>query len=296
MKSPHKWNKIIIPNKKGQQLFCRHYFTSIDAPNILYIQTPLPLASVEGFMKNAYEPLSKYGFNIFAVDLAGIGKSEGSVRDFTPDSVISDLDSCVDYIKESYNGKVFLFGGTGIGGVWGQYYASYSDRLDAFAQYGVGIYEDLSPLGLPLWVAKLSYNMLKLISKIAHGLCLDMKPPKYNGKNKEMDDHFYEMASLENPQMFKPNISWMVALFEIFVGKNSYLKDTPKCPVLVFEVLSDRYFPADYFKRHYDRLIVHKKLYSIDDIHNSYYFRADEVCEQVAKWFLDDAREVAADA
>jgi len=296
MKGTHIWNEILIPNKKGQKLFCRHYFTSIDAPNVLYIQTPLPLASVEGIMKKAYEPLSKYGFNIFAVDLAGIGKSEGSVRDFTAYGVISDLDSCIDYIKENFNGKVFLFGGTGIGGIWGQYYVSYSDRLDAFAQFAVGIYEDLSPLGIPLWAAKMGYNILKLLRKIAPNLCINLEPPEYHGKNKKQDDDFYEMALLENPQMFKPNINWIVALLEIFIGKNSYLKDIPKCPVLVFQTLSDRYFPADYFKRYYNRLTCHKKLYSIDDIHNSYYFRADEMCEQVAKWFLDNIKEVTMDA
>ncbi|SHK43304.1 serine aminopeptidase domain-containing protein [Paramaledivibacter caminithermalis] len=294
MKSTHIWIEISISNHKGQQLFCRHYFTSIDAPNVLYIQTPL--GSVGGFTKKAYEPLSKYGFNIFAVDLAGIGKSEGSVSEFTANGVLSDLDSCINYIEENFNGKVFLFGGTGIGGIWGQYYASYSNRLDGFAQFAVGIYEDLSPLGLSLWAAKTVYNMMKLLKKIAPNLCINMKPPEYYGKNKEQDDYFYEMSLLENPHMFKPNINWMTALMEIFLGKNSYLKDTPKCPVLVFQTLSDRYFPAEYFEHYYDRLTCHKKLYSIDDVHNSYYFRADEVCEQVAKWFLENTNEVTADA
>lgn len=294
MKDTSIWNEILIPNKRGEQLFCRHYFTSVEAPNVLYIQTPL--GSVEGFTQKAYEPLSKYGFNIFAVDLAGIGKSEGSVHKFTAHGVISDLDSCVDYIKENFKGKLYFYGGTGIGGIWGQYYASYSNRVDAFAQYGVGIYEDFSPMGVPLWAAKLGYVMMKFLSKIAPNLRIKMNPPVYHGKNKVEDDHFYEMALRENPQMFKPNISWILALMEVFMAKDSYLKDAPKCPVLVFQTLSDRYFPADYFKRYYDRLTCRKKLYSIDDIHNSYYYRADEVCEQVARWFLENTKEVTVDA
>ncbi len=294
MNGTHIWNEISIPNKKGQQLFCRYYFTSIDAPNILYIQTPV--TSVGGMTKKAYEPLAKYGFNIFAVDLSGIGQSEGSVNEFTALGIISDLDSCVDYIKENFNGKVFFFGGTGIGGIVGQYYASYSNRLDAFAQYGVGIYEDLSPMGFPLWIAKIGYLIVNLLKKITSNLYFEMKPPKYHGKNKEQDDSFYEMALLENPQMFKTNINWLVAVMEISIGKNSYLKGQPKCPVLVFQTLSDRYFPTDYFKRYYDGLTCRKKLYAIDDIHNSYYFRSDEICEQVAKWFLDNTNEVIIDA
>lgn len=294
MKGKHMWNEISIPSKKGQQLFCRHYFISIDAPNILYIQTPV--ASVAGLAKKAYEPLSKYGFNIFAVDLSGIGNSEGSINEFTALGVISDLDSCVDYVKENFSGKLFFFGGTGIGGIMGQYYASYSNRLDAFAQYGVGIYEDLSPIGLPLCIGKMACLMLKLLKKISPSLYFNMTPPKYYGKNKEQDDRLYEMALLENPQMFKANINWLAAFMEILIGKNSYIKGDPKCPVLVFQTLSDRYFSADYFKRYYDKLACSKKLYVIDDIHNSYYFRADEICEQVAKWFLDNTNEVIVDA
>lgn len=32
----------------------------------------------------------------------------------------------------------------------------------------------------------------------------------------------YEMALLENPQMFKANINWLAAFMEILIGKNSY--------------------------------------------------------------------------
>lgn len=294
MKERHTWREGSIPNRRGQQLFCRHYFTSVEAPNILYIQTPL--SSVGGMTKKAYEPLAKYGFNIFAVDLAGIGQSEGCINVFTASGIISDLDSCVDYIKENHGGKLYLYGGTGIGGIVGQYYASYSNRLDAFAQFGAGIYKDLSPMGLPLWLGQLCYGMVKLLRKVAPNLSLKMKPPKYSGKNKEMDDRFYEMALAENPDLFKANMNWLAVLMDIFLSKDSFLQKEPTCPILVFQTLSDRYFPADYFKGYYDSLTHPKRLYTIDDIHNSYYYRSDEICEQVAKWFLDNHKEVALDA
>jgi len=57
MKGTHIWNEISIPNKRGQQLFCRNYFTSVDAPNILYIQTPV--TSVGGLTKKAYETIQR---------------------------------------------------------------------------------------------------------------------------------------------------------------------------------------------------------------------------------------------
>lgn len=278
------WKNILIENQKKQKLFCRHYFKSNESPNILYIQTPI--TSVSGLIEKAYEPLANYDFNIFAVDLSGIGKSEGVLREFTTKSIISDLDCCVNYIKQNLEGKLFFYAGTGIGGIIGQYYATYSNDIDAFAQYGVGIFQDLSPMRIPLWIAKVGYMMIKLFKKISPNLSIPLNPPKYSGKNKELDDNIYQMMLQDNPKIFHANINWMSTLMEIFIDKDSYLKRQPNCPTLVFQTLSDRYFPASYFEHYFDSLKCDKKIHVINDIHNSYYYRSDECCAQVANWFL----------
>lgn len=287
--SSENWKNIYIINKQKEKLFCHCYVTSNDAPNILYIQTPV--VSVYGMAKKAYEPLSKYKFNIFAVDLSGIGNSEGDIRNISISKIVEDLDSCIDYIKENFNEKIFLFAGTGLGGILGQYYASYSDKLYGFAQFGVGIYKDLSPMKIPIWFAKSMNLGLKIVNKINPNVCFYMTPPKYYGKNKDQDDDFYKMALLENPNMFLVNINFFITIMDIFLGSDSYIKEQVKSPVLVFQTLSDRYFEAQYFKYYYDKLTCKKRIYTVDDTHNSYYFRSDEFCEQVGLWFLDIMRE-----
>lgn len=279
------WKEIRIPNKKNLLLFCDHYFEDSSAPNILYIQTPI--GSVTS-LKRAYEPLAEHHFNVFAVDLSGIGNSEGNVSEFSLENMIDDLDSCVDYISEHYTGPIHLFGGTGTGGILGQYYAGYSRRIASFAQYGVGIYRDVSFFKQPLFIIKSVYFVLRKLAKIVPNISISMSPPKYNGFHKELDDSYYEMLLKENPKLLKLNVNLFVSLLEMFLDKNSALKDLPQCPTLVFETLYDRYFDIDYFRCYFNKLTCKKKLYTIEDVHNSYYFHSDEVCREVALWFQDN--------
>ncbi|PKM52113.1 MAG: alpha/beta hydrolase [Firmicutes bacterium HGW-Firmicutes-7] len=281
------WKEIYIPNKKGTNLFCNHYYNDKDAPNIIYIQTPI--GSVKSFLKKAYEPLAQYGFNIFAVDFSGIGKSMGNITDFSRQGTVDDLDCCVEYICERFTGDIHLYAGTGTGGIFGEYYASTTDKIRSFAQYGVGIYGDVSIIRYPKWITKMFYILLKGIAKVMPRLRIFFPLPKYSGYHAELDNTFYEMALQEYPDLFKQDIHLMIALLGMFLDKESALKLLPQCPTLVFETLHDRYFSKEYFRKYYDILTCEKKLYSINDIHNSYYFHSDEICKEVAKWFIAHA-------
>lgn len=284
MSNPNvNWEDIRINYGNGYSLYCRSLVKSVKAPNIIYIQTPL--GSVSGMMRRAFEPLASYEFNIFAIDLSGIGLSSGNIEEFTANRIIEDIDSCLDYIEERYLGKMFLYGGTGIGGIIGQYYASYTDRLSGFAQFGAGIYKDLEPLGTPTWLGKCVRSFLKLVTKLGLNPSCTLNPPSYNGKNKKLDDDFYTEVLKEYPDAFRTHASWLLTLLDILLDEDSYLKSYPKSPVLVFQTLSDRYFKASYFERYYNNLKTDKRIQTVDDIHNSYYYRADEFCHEVAKWF-----------
>ena len=75
------WQEAFIKSKHGQHLYCRYYYAGNTAANILYIQTPL--TSVSGMLQNVYEPLVGYGYNVFAIDFSGVGKSPEAERGFS---------------------------------------------------------------------------------------------------------------------------------------------------------------------------------------------------------------------
>ncbi len=155
--------KALYKNKTGEKLYVNVLEFHNDAPNIVYIQTPI--GSVTD-LKNCYTPLVEHGFNVFALDLSGVGQSEGNVSAFSTDTLKNDLDACVAYIKENYNHVVHMFGGTGTGGVLGQYYITGETEIKSFAQYGLANYEDVSALGNPIMI-KLIYPILPLFQKLA---------------------------------------------------------------------------------------------------------------------------------
>lgn len=278
------WKEIFIKNKSEQNLYCRYFESNPKNPNIIYLQTPV--ISVSGISEKIYEPLANFGYNIYAIDFTGIGKSEGNINTFSVEQIISDINSIIDYIEKNSEREIFLYASTGIGGICGQYFVSRENRIKAFAQYGVGIFEDLSIMKMPLWAGKTLFKIVKIVSKVFPNLKVKMNPPKYNGKNKKLDDDIYKELLKENPKLFFANIKWIETLMQMFLDKESSLKNPPKCPSLVFKTLHDRYFKESYIDKYYESLKCEKKMYVIDDIHNSYYLYAQEICKEVSEWFL----------
>lgn len=276
------WSTIYITKKTGVRLFCRHYFHSKDAPNLIYIQTPLD--SVDSFMAECYLPLAGYGLNVFALDLTGIGKSEGSAHTFSLEQYVEDLDACINFITKEYSDDIHLFGATGTGGIIGQYYAGATEKLTSFIQYGVGIYKDLSLLPYPSWLLKGMYLLLKGAAKWFPASKITFPIPEYTGYNAVNDNSFYEIALAENPGALAQPVSILKSVFDMLLAKNSVLSSGPNCPTLVFEVCHDRYFPRSYYQNYFKALHGVKKLYTIDDTHCSFYFRAEEVCYEAAQW------------
>lgn len=278
------WTEITIRNQCGENMYCRHFFNDLAAANILYLQTPL--VSVSGMLQAVYEPLITHPFNVYAIDLAGIGKSTGNISEFSLDKMVSDINCAIDYINTKSNAPVFIYASTGIGGICGQYFVSGSSRVAGFAQFGVGIFGDLSPMKFPLVIARLCYKLVKLAAQVVPNFSIKLMPPKYTGIGKEKDDNFYQIMLKEYPNLFLANINWVLAFLGMFLGEKSSLQVPPQCPTLVIKTLHDRYFPTAYFDAYFNNLTCKKKLYTIDSVHNSYYFNAKEICEEVAQWFL----------
>ncbi|MEJ6952402.1 hypothetical protein [Natronospora cellulosivora (SeqCode)] len=190
----------------------------------------------------------------------------------------------MDFIRENYSDDVHIFGYTGIGGIFAQYYLSGTDKIKTFSQFACAIHGDTSSFGIPLLISKVLLGIMKGITFVRPKAKMPWSPPKYTGYNAELDNSFYEDLAEKYPEAKKSAIKIFGALFESIISKESKLKQEINCPTLVFKTLHDRYFPAEYFDRYYEGLSCKKKLVTFDDVHNIYYFKGEQFCKNVVEW------------
>jgi len=276
------WKHIEVPSGHAS-LFCNAYTSDDAAMNIIVTHTPI-VSTVD--VQPAYEPLAKYGVNIFAFDFSGTGKSGGSAKDFSRTSIVRDLDAVVSYIEGNFSGNIHLYGNTGIGGMLAQYYAAGSTKIKSFAQFACANYKDTSGgLGYPYPVVKLLCACLGLLPQMRFPL----KPPKYKGPRREEDDAFYEELTKKYPDVWMANTKMLKTLMEIFVAGDSAIKNSVTMPTLVFKIPHDRYFSPRYFDDYFQSLTCEKKLVEIENgVHNSYYLDAELFCGYVYEWFKEN--------
>lgn len=274
-----KWEHIQIPRNETS-LFCNAFITSKSAMNIIVTHTPI-VTTLE--MKKAYEPLSNRNVNIFAFDFSGTGKSGGEEKDFSRESIVKDLDSMVDYIENNYSDNIHLYGNTGIGGMFAQYYATISNKIKSFAQFACVHYKNTAGIGYPYPIVKILCNILKLLPNIH----FTMKPPKYKGYHQEEDNAYYIRLEEKYPHIWRTSSKVLQTMLECFVAKDSVVKDSVAVPTLVFKTLHDRYFSQEYFDEYFQSLTCEKKLVEVNDVHNSYYLDSELFCDNAFKWFAE---------
>lgn len=274
----------MVKNKRGISLHIRELLSDRQAPSIIFCCTPV--LSVDD-LEPCYLPLYERGFNVFAIDFAGMGNSLGDASDFTAEGVVDDFESLVSHIKCQATGNIYLFADAGIGGMIGQYYVCGATEIKGFAQFAAGIHRDISALGIPTTAAIICLPFVRMLCKIAPRLRLTMKPPKYQGYNATQDNEFYACRLQENKDFFRVSIHFARVLLEILVGRNSRIRQTPTTPTLVFKTTHDRYFPPDYFDRYFAALECRKKLCVIEDVHNSYILCPEVFATEVASWFFE---------
>ncbi|MGF7060084.1 alpha/beta fold hydrolase [Brassicibacter mesophilus] len=274
-----------LKKKNGNKLYLNILENGKELPNIIFIQTPI--TSVAD-LKDTYLPLSKHGFNVFALDLSGCGKSDGDMREFSLENVNEDITACVDYIISNYNDIIHFYAGHGMGGMLAQYYLSHKRPIASFAQYGVAIPKDLSIAKKPL-LAKASYPFLLIINKLFPRLRINFElianMKGYNGKNAEKENAWYEEIIRKNTKITQLPIAFITNLFKMFISKKSDLNNKPQCPVLFFAPKHDRYVDFSYFQKYYNWLNEPKQMYIIDDSHLSFVWHAEELCEAACEWF-----------
>lgn len=268
------WQEIYI----GDVLFCNNYFSSKQAMNIIVSHTPVFSTTL---IKQVYEPLADYDVNIFAFDFSGTGKSKGKAKDFSTASVLSDFGMITSYISANFSDDIHIFGNTGTGGIFAQYYVCSGAKVKSFAQFACAIHKDTKPLGYPYPLVKLICHIMKAFPDRT----ITFREPEYSGPHAERDDGVYREIERICPDFRKCKMSLVTALAESLVSDKSELANRAGCPTLVFKTLHDRYFPADYFDRYYDALSCEKKLVEVDDVHNSYYLSSRLFCREAYNWF-----------
>ena len=270
------WQEIFIEDR----LFCNHYFSGKDAMNIIVTHTPICTATL---LQPALEPFTKHPVNIFHFDFSSIGQSKG--MDFSIDTVISDMHTVIDYIEKNYSNNIHLLGYTGIGGIFAQYavHAGIDKRIKSLAQFACVVHKDLSPMGTPIGVLKIMYAVAKIFPNVK----TTFEQPKFSGFNADKDNAFYEEVEKLAPGAMRTKLNLQAAMIGPAIFDNSVMKNSIKCPTLVFKVLHDRYFPAQYFEKYYNGLRCKKKLVEINDAHNSYYYNPEIFCKPAYDWFVE---------
>lgn len=274
-----------LTKKDGKKLFINILENDKNSPNIIFIQTPI--CSVTE-MKDTYYSLSKYGFNVFALDLYGSGKSDGSMAELSIETVHEDLSACIDYVIKNYNDVIHFYAGNGIGGMLAQHYLSQETPVRSFVQYGVAIHGDVSIFKQPV-VIKACYPFMLIIAKIFPNFKIKYEKVAnlegYKGKNAEKEYNWYKEKMKKYPGAFDMQMSFLSTLLKMFLSKKSFLKYKPMCPVLVVAPKYDRFVDFSYYQKYYNWLDNPKQIFEIDDSHISFEWHAEEICKVASEWF-----------
>lgn len=275
-----------LTKKNGKKLYVNILENDPSSPNVIFIQTPV-CSVIE--LKETYRSLSKFGLNVFALDLFGSGQSEGTLKDLSIKTVHEDLAICIDYITNNYNDVIHVYAGSGMGGMLAQHYLSQKTPIKSFVQYGVAIYRDISIFKYPTLI-KSCYPLIILLAnlfptlKIKFEKIADFKD--YQGKNAAQEKSWYQAKMDEFPGAFDLQMSFLKTYLQMFLGNKSLLQNKPQCPVLVVAPKYDRFTPFSYFQRYFNWLEKPKELFLVEDSHLSFIWRAEEICKVASKWFL----------
>ncbi len=281
---------IYLSKSNGNKLYVNVLETKKDAPNVIYIMTPI--GTVKDF-KDYYTPLAGNGCNVFALDLSGKGKSEGELQDFSMDSIVEDVDTLVDYILEEYSEDIHVFGATGTGGILAQAYltsnSTQANIVKSFTQTGIAIHGDMSIMGSST-VYKMLHKIVPLITKVSPKLTIKFKVPKYKGVNAEKEAAWYEQFQKEHPGALDMDIAFVKTLLHIFYSPKSPIIKKVNCPTLVIIPQHDRFFYPSYVKKYYDSLSSPKKFHSMNDSHLCFVWNSDEICREVGEWVEENSK------
>ena len=252
------------------------------APNVIFFMTPIGSVEHDIAIRN-YRPLADNGFNVFAVDLPGIGRSSNGK--FTYENIKAEIKSIAEYIQKNFSYSIHLYGGTGTGGIIGQALASDKDLtfFTSYSQLGVANHGDLSVIGSS-FILKSVFPLLNIAVKLFPEYRLKFKVPKYNGYNAEKENNWYQSMMKEYPGIFDFPLDVVYTLLWLLISKDSPIINKPYPPTLVMASKYDRYYKKEYINNYYHNLETKKKLHWIDDSHCVFVWGTQELINQVTEW------------
>jgi pimeloyl-ACP methyl ester carboxylesterase len=281
---------IYVSKENGNKLYVNILEKNPKGPNIIYIMTPM--GTVSDF-KDFYSPLTNYSCNVFALDLSGKGKSEGTMEEFSMDSIIDDIDTLITYILENYSDDIHLFGATGMGGILAQAYltkSSYSNTIRSFSQFGAAIHQDMSIMPNS-GIYRILNKIIPPMASFLPNFTIKYKIPKFDGVNAEREKEWYVQLQKDYPRELDMHIAFVRTLLGIFFNSDSSIKHKVNCPTLVFAPKHDRYYYLSYIKRYYESLDVPKTIHEMEDSHLAFVWRAQEISKEVSNWVHTYSKE-----
>ncbi|PKM58268.1 MAG: hypothetical protein CVU98_01960 [Firmicutes bacterium HGW-Firmicutes-3] len=281
------YSKFIGDNNKT---FIKCFVNNSNVPNVIFFMTPIASVEHEIAMMN-YKPLFEKGFNVFAIDLPGIGNSSNDK--FSYNNIKVAITNTVEYIKSNYSDSIHLYGGTGTGGIIAQAIASDKEMLffKSFSQFGVANHKDLSFIGNSI-LLKLFFPMLRIFTKIFPKYRVKFKLPKYNGHNAVKENNWYRNVMEKNPGIFDLPLEVVYTLLWLLISKDSPLKEMPHSPTLVMAAKYDRYFKEAYINKYYYKLETDKRLHWIEDSHCVFAWGTIELTNKVADWINERENKI----
>lgn len=273
----------------NQSVYIKCLIHNQEAPNIIFLMTPI--GSIEDDLAIAnYKPFLEGGFNLFAIDLPGIGNSTND--HFTYTRIKSAILSLVKMIHAHYSDTIHLYGGTGTGGIIAQALASDPDipHFKSLSQLGVVNHGDLSIIGdtrILTWI----YPVLGMMVKFFPKYRIKFKVPKYNGYNAEKENNWYRSMMEKYPGIFDLSLEIVYTLLWLMLSADSPLKSSPNSPTLVMASKYDRYYKEDYVNRYYQNLNQRKAIHWIEDSHCVFAWRPEELVYTVSRWVEEIERD-----
>jgi pimeloyl-ACP methyl ester carboxylesterase len=229
---------------------------SKDAPTLIFV----PGTSVYGLCyAEILHEIGKAGYNIIAIDPRGHGRSEGKRGDYTIEELMFDVETVVQYAKETFNQKVSLMGSSQ-GGIVCFYLAAKNIQVDSIIcqNFADLAWEETNSIARYPKLAKMGKPLIRFLGKAFPNLTvstlsyLDLKSikVKYFG-------NLYNFI-VEDPYAVS-KISLRAAR-SLVNAPMAMPVENIKIPIFVFQGDSDIVFPVAYTQKLYNKLTCKKQM------------------------------------
>lgn len=268
----------------GVQLHLDILANNPGAPNILVV----PGTGVYGLCyAGLMLKLEEAGYNAFALDLRGHGRSSGLRGDYTIEELMSDVQCAITYIAENYNDKISLLGSSQ-GGIVSFYLAACEPRIQSV------ICQNFADLTAPETVALTRYQNLFRVLKPLVIRFGEILPQTMLPINAYLDLEKINLRYFGNLNNFIEMDPLVIKSISLRALRSLASSPMPKpieeieTPVMILTGSSDQIFPLSYQEALFEKLNNKKRLviYPGKD-HALLHENTEEVSPDIIAWLND---------